>query len=62
MLTCPLEVGYMSSALPLLANISYRLDRSLVFDPGKERFVDDRLADRMLTRAYRKPYEVPKKV
>jgi len=62
MLTCPLEVGYMSSALPLLANISYRLDRSLVFDPGKERFVDDRQADRMLSRDYRKPYVVPKKV
>jgi hypothetical protein len=62
MLTCPIEVGYMSSALPLLANISYRLDRSLVFDPGREKFVGDRQADGMLTRAYRKPYVVPKKV
>ena len=62
LLTCPIEVGYMSSALPLLANISYRLDRSLVFDPARERFVRDRQADRLLTRDYRKPYVVPKSV
>ena len=62
LLTCPIEVGYMSSALPLLANISYRVDRSLVFDSARERFVGDKLADRLLTRAYRKPYIVPKKV
>ena len=62
LLTCPIEVGYMSSALPLLANISYRLDRSLVFDPGKEKFVADKQADRLLTRDYRKPYVVPKAV
>jgi predicted dehydrogenase len=62
LLTCPIDVGYMSSALPLLANISYRVDRSLVFDPGREKFVGDRQADGMLTRVYRKPYEVPKKV
>jgi predicted dehydrogenase len=62
LLTCPIEVGYMSSALPLLANISYRLDRSLVFDPGKEKFSGDKQADRLLTRDYRKPYVVPKAV
>ena len=52
----------MSSALPLLASISYRLDRSLVFDPGKEKFSGDKQADRLLTRDYRKPYVVPKAV
>jgi len=62
MLTCPIDVGYMSSALPLLANISYRLDRGLVFDARKEKFVGDRPADRMLSRAYRRPYVVPKVV
>jgi predicted dehydrogenase len=62
LLTCPIEVGYMSSALPLLANISYRLDHSLVFDPARERFVRDKQADRLLTRDYRKPYIVPKSV
>jgi hypothetical protein len=62
LLTCPIDVGYMSSALPLLANVSYRVDRSLVFDSARERFVGDKPADRMLTRDYRKPYVVPKKV
>ncbi len=62
MLTCPIEIGYMSSALPLLANISYRVDRSLVFDPAKERVVDDKPAGRMLSRDYRKPYVVPKSI
>jgi len=30
-------------------------------DPVREKFVDDRPADRMLTRDYRKPYVVPRK-
>ena len=59
-LTCPIEVGYLSSALPPLANISYRLDRRLTFDPGEEKFVGDMQADRMLTREYRSPYVLPK--
>jgi predicted dehydrogenase len=59
LLTCPIEVGYMSSALPPLANISYRLDRKLTFDGDKERFIGDKRADRMLTRDYRRPYIVP---
>ena len=58
-LTCPIETGAMSSVLPALANISYRLDRKLVFDLEKERFVGDKRADRMLTRDYRRPYLLP---
>jgi hypothetical protein len=48
----------MSSDLPLLANISYRLGRSLKFDANKERFVNDAEADKMLTRKYRPPYVI----
>lgn len=61
-LTCPIEEGYMSSSLPLLANIAYRLDRKLTFDGARERFAGDREADRMLTRDYRRPYVVEKTV
>ncbi len=61
-LTCDIEVGYMSSVLPHLANISYRLGRKLTFDGNKEKFVGDREANRMLTRSYRKPYVVPQRV
>jgi predicted dehydrogenase len=61
-LNCPIEEGAMSTALPHLANISYRLGRTLTFDGKKEKFVSDGQADRMLTRNYRKPYVVPDRV
>jgi hypothetical protein len=34
--------GYMSAALPALANISYRLKRELTFDGAAEKFVKDK--------------------
>jgi hypothetical protein len=58
-LNCDIEQGAMSSALPHLANISYRLGRTLTFDGKNEKFVSDWQADRMLSRNYRKPYAVP---
>ena len=61
-LTCDIEVGHMSTVLPHLGNISYRLGRDLTFDCDKERFVGDREANKMLTRKYRKGYVVPKTV
>jgi predicted dehydrogenase len=61
-LNCDIEIGYMSTVLPHLGNISYRLGRSLAWDGKKERFVDDKEADKMLTRKYRKPYVVPERV
>jgi predicted dehydrogenase len=54
--------GYMSAALPALANISYRLRRELTFDGAAEKFVKDKEADALLTRKYRAPYTVPKEV
>lgn len=61
-LHCDIQEGFLSSALPLLANISYRLGRELTFDGSSEKFVKDPEADKMLTRVYRKPYVVPAKV
>jgi predicted dehydrogenase len=61
-LHCDILEGYMSSALPLLANVSYRVGRELTFDGKKEKFVNDAEADKMLTREYRKPYVVTEKV
>ncbi len=58
-LHCPITEGFYSSALPHLANISYRLGRKLTFDGWKEKFVNDSEADDLLTRNYRKPYIVP---
>ena len=57
-LNCNIEAGFMSTALPHLANISYRLGRSLVFDGKNEKFVSDGPADQMLSRNYRRPYVV----
>ena len=61
-LHCDISEGFLSSALPILANVSYRLGRELAFDGKTEKFVKDPEADKMLTREYRKPYIVPEKV
>jgi predicted dehydrogenase len=59
-LTCGILEGHLSSTLPHLANISYLAGRALVFDGKTETFVDDKKADRLLTREYRKGFEIPK--
>ncbi len=64
-LNCDIHEGFYSSALPLLANISYRLKRELQFMGGDfdtERFVNDTEANLLLTRNYRRPYIVPEEV
>jgi predicted dehydrogenase len=61
-LTGPVETAHLSSALAHLGNIAYRLDRVLTFDPKNEKFVNDKEADKMLTRKYRAPFIVPDKV
>jgi len=61
-LTCEIEEGHMSTVLPHLANIAYRCGRMLTFDGAEERFEDDRKANALLTRDYRKPFVVPKHV
>jgi predicted dehydrogenase len=50
--------GHYSSSLPILANISYRLERELKFMGDYEKFANDPEADMMLTRVYRKPYVI----
>jgi hypothetical protein len=57
-----IEEGFYSCALVHLANISYRLGRSLDFDPATMRFRHDDEANAMLTRSYRAPYVVPERV
>jgi hypothetical protein len=62
MLNAPIEEGFYSCALIHLANISYRVGRTLYFDPEKMRIKGDEEANRMLTKEYREPYAVSKKV
>jgi predicted dehydrogenase len=60
MLACDVLEGHYTSTLPHLGNISYLVGRGLVFDGQKEMFVDDKKADALLTREYRKGFEIPK--
>jgi predicted dehydrogenase len=60
-LNCDIMEGHLTSTLPHLANISYRVGHALVFDGKTERFVDDKKADQLLTREYRKGFEIPAK-
>jgi predicted dehydrogenase len=57
-----IEEGFYSCALVHLANISYRLGRSLNFDPAAMCFFNDNEANSLLTREYRQPFVVPDKV
>jgi predicted dehydrogenase len=54
------EIGRLSTTLCHLGNISCRLRRSVRFDPKTERFPDDREANRLLGKEYRKGYELPR--
>jgi hypothetical protein len=60
LLTCDITEGHLSSTLPHLANISYRVGRALVFNGKTETFADDKKADELLTREYRKGFAIPK--
>jgi len=61
-LNCDVREGFYSSALPQMANISYKLGRELKFMGDYEKFANDAEADTMLTRRYRNPYVVPDEV
>ena len=62
MLTAEINETYASTAITLLANISYRLGRELRFDPAQQRFTRDEEAHAMLVGAYRAPFIVPGRV
>ncbi len=64
-LNAPIEEGHISSALVHLANVSYRLGRTLHFDPATEQVIGDVDANQLLRdgdRGYRAPYVVSEEV
>ena len=61
-LTAEIEEGALSCNLMHLANISYRVGRTLHWDAKKMVCIDDDEANKLLTRAYRAPFVVPKHV
>jgi len=52
------EIGHRSAALGHLVNITTLLGRSLKWDPVREQFVNDDMANRMLSRAPRAPWRL----
>jgi predicted dehydrogenase len=61
-LLAPIEYGHTAAALCHLGNISYRLGRSIEFDPKTETFPHDEAANRLLSRTYRTPYRLPEQL
>jgi len=61
-LNAPIEEGHLSCVLVHLANASYRLGRTLNFDPQTEQVIGDDEANQLLRGTYREPYVVPEKV
>ena len=61
-LNAPIEEGAISTTLVHLANISYRLGRTLNFDAKSYSCTGDQEATAMFRRDYRKPFVVPEKV
>lgn len=59
-LNADVQIGVTSADLCHLANISYRVKRSLKFDNTTNTFLNDSEANALLTRSYRAPYIVPK--
>ena len=59
-LTCDILEGHLSSTLPHLANVSYLVGDTVRFDPKTESVKDNKKANDLLTREYRKGFEVPK--
>jgi predicted dehydrogenase len=53
------EQGYITAASCILANMSCKLGRKLVWDPEKGQVVGDEEANRLLARPYRSPWVHP---
>jgi predicted dehydrogenase len=58
LLNCDILEGHLSSTLPHLANVAYRVKRQVTFDGKAEKCVGDKDADKLLTREYRKGFEL----
>ncbi len=61
-INAPIEEGHYSCTLFHLANVSYRLGRTLSFDPATERVIGDEEANQMLKGTFRAPFVVPETV
>jgi predicted dehydrogenase len=64
-LHAPIEEGHISCSLVHLANASYRLGRTLNFNPETQQVINDEEANKLLCdgdRGYRQPFSVPQNI
>lgn len=61
-LHAPILEGHLSAALVHLGNASYRLGRTINFNPQTESVINDAEATELLHGTYRSPYVVPERV
>jgi hypothetical protein len=54
-----IEVGHISTASCILANVSMQLGRAIVYDPAKRQVAGDAEATRLLKRPYRGGWKHP---
>ena len=54
------RTAHLSCALVHLGEIAYRTERVLHFDPKTETMANDREANALLTKEYRRPWEMPR--
>jgi len=55
---CPVEEAVAADIMCHISDIAIRLERKLLWDPQKERFVNDETANRRLRRAMRSPWRL----
>jgi predicted dehydrogenase len=56
--TCNVRYGHRVTRPGLMANIAFRTGRRLYWDEARDRFVDDKDANRYLSRQFRKPWRL----
>jgi len=55
----PAEVAHRSASVGHLGVIAMRVGRKIRWDPAKETIINDPEAERLLSRSYRKPWQLP---
>jgi len=55
---CDVEIGHRTATVCNIGNIAYDLKRSLKWDPIKEEFVNDEMANALLSRPMRKEWSI----
>ncbi len=56
--TCDVEYGHKLTKGGLLGNIAFRVGRKIKWDDAHEKIIGDSVANRMVTRRYRKPWKL----